>query len=129
MLGINAGTGQINWTAVTGGYVYSSPAVADGLVFLGSYDHNLYAFNAQSGHVVWHRDMGAPISGSPSVIGSMVWIATLGATAASGHLYALDVHTGALVLTRQNGRYAAPVAVQGIIVAPGLDEITALAPS
>ena len=34
------------WTAVTGGYVYSSPAVADGLVFMGSYDHNLYALNA-----------------------------------------------------------------------------------
>jgi outer membrane protein assembly factor BamB len=129
VLGINAGTGQINWTAVTGGYVYSSPAVAYGLVFIGSYDHNLYAFNAQSGHVVWQRDMGYPISGSPSVIGNMVWIATLGATAASGHLYALDARTGALELTRQNGRYAAPVAVQGIIVAPGLDEITALAPS
>jgi len=129
VLGINASTGAINWSAVTGGYVYSSPAVADGLVFLGSYDHNLYAFNTQNGRIVWHRDMGAPISGSPSVIGNMVWIATLGATAASGHLYALDARTGALDLTRQNGRYAAPVAVQGIIVAPGLDEITALTPS
>jgi len=31
-----------------GGYVGSSPAVADGLVYIGSGDWNLYAFNVSS---------------------------------------------------------------------------------
>ncbi len=33
------------WTAATGGYVYSSPAVANGVVYVGSYDGKLYAFS------------------------------------------------------------------------------------
>jgi outer membrane protein assembly factor BamB len=129
VIALNAATGRTIWTQQTGGYVYSSPAVADGLVFVGSYDHNLYAMSATSGRIVWRQDLGAPISGSPSVIGGLVWIATLGATAASGHTYAMNVRTGAIALTRAAGRYAAPVAIPGLIIDPGLDAVAALAPA
>jgi outer membrane protein assembly factor BamB len=129
VIALNASNGRTIWTQQTGGYVYSSPAVADGLVFIGSYDHNLYALSAATGRVVWRQDLGAPISGSPSVIGGLVWIATLGATAASGHTYAINVHSGAIALTRAAGRYAAAVAIPGLIIDPGLDAVTALAPA
>jgi outer membrane protein assembly factor BamB len=129
VIALNAATGRTIWTQQTGGYVYSSPAVADGLVFIGSYDHDLYAMSATSGRIVWRQDLGAPISGSPSVIGGLVWIATLGATAASGHTYAMNVRSGAIELTRAAGRYAAPVAIPGLIVDPGLDAVAALAPA
>lgn len=33
------------WTASTGAYIFSSPAVANGVVYVGSYDHKLYAFH------------------------------------------------------------------------------------
>ena len=33
------------WKFKTGGGVYSSPAVANGTVYIGSYDGNLYAFS------------------------------------------------------------------------------------
>ena len=32
------------WTATTGGQVFSSPAVANGVVYVGSTDGKLYAF-------------------------------------------------------------------------------------
>jgi outer membrane protein assembly factor BamB len=34
------------WSAPVGGIDYSSPAVANGVVYVGSLDHNLYAFDA-----------------------------------------------------------------------------------
>ena len=33
------------WTASTGGIIRSSPTVANGVVYVGSEDHNLYAFH------------------------------------------------------------------------------------
>jgi len=34
------------WTATTGATIFSSPAVANGVVYIGSYDRKLYAFKA-----------------------------------------------------------------------------------
>jgi outer membrane protein assembly factor BamB len=38
-------TNQTLWNYTTGSAVFSSPAVADGMVFIGSYDRNVYALN------------------------------------------------------------------------------------
>ena len=35
--------GQLKWSYTTGSYVSASPAVANGVVYVGSQDHNLYA--------------------------------------------------------------------------------------
>jgi len=40
----NASTGQQLWSATTGGSIYSSPAVVNGIVYVGSDDGSLYAF-------------------------------------------------------------------------------------
>ena len=42
---LNASTGALLWKYATGQYVYSSPAVANGVVYVGSFDNNLYAFH------------------------------------------------------------------------------------
>src|SRR5687768_14069481 len=42
----NAGSLATAWTAPTGNSVYSSPAVANGTVYVGSDDGKLYAFDA-----------------------------------------------------------------------------------
>ncbi|MGD0716776.1 MAG: PQQ-binding-like beta-propeller repeat protein, partial [Halobacteriota archaeon] len=39
----NATTGAKLWNYTTGGYVFSSPAVVNGTVYVGSSDGNLYA--------------------------------------------------------------------------------------
>ena len=48
---------------VLGDFVYSSAAVADRTVFVGSYDRRLYALDAVTGKVRWSVDAGERISG------------------------------------------------------------------
>ena len=45
-LALNASTGALLWRYATGGDVQSSPAVANGVVYVGSSDGNVYALNA-----------------------------------------------------------------------------------
>jgi hypothetical protein len=40
---------DVDWSAATGNVIESSPAVANGVVYVGSFDHHLYTFNAQTG--------------------------------------------------------------------------------
>jgi outer membrane protein assembly factor BamB len=73
------------WTGATGDYVSSSPAVANGVVYVGSGDHNLYAFSAKgttgcSGapktcQPLWgYGATGGPIDDSPAVAKGVVYI-------------------------------------------------------
>ena len=58
--------------------MYSSPAVgaipgAGRMLFVGSYDHRLYALDADNGKRRWAYDVGGQIPGSPTVIGTTVY--------------------------------------------------------
>jgi hypothetical protein len=44
---------DLGWSAVTGSPIFSSPAVANGVVYVGSDDGELYAFNAATGALLW----------------------------------------------------------------------------
>lgn len=48
---LDARTGALLWSATTGGWVESSPAVADGKVYVGSHDSALYAYSLDPGLV------------------------------------------------------------------------------
>jgi outer membrane protein assembly factor BamB len=41
---LNASTGALLWSYTTGGKVGASPAVANGMLYVGSEDYNIYAF-------------------------------------------------------------------------------------
>ena len=43
---LNATTGNVVWSYTTGSYVNSSPAVANGVVYVSSEDYRVYAFGA-----------------------------------------------------------------------------------
>ncbi|HLJ03013.1 MAG TPA: PQQ-binding-like beta-propeller repeat protein [Solirubrobacteraceae bacterium] len=99
-------SGRLAWRTGTGAYVYASPAVADppGLgptVFMGSYDGNFYAFDARSGAVRWRHYDGQRISGSATIVGSVVYYSDLGARTTSG----LDVRTGRRVFFFSDGAF------------------------
>ena len=54
VLGVNDVGGLAHkWTYATGAFVESSPAVMNGVVYIGSDDGNLYALNASSGQKMW----------------------------------------------------------------------------
>lgn len=52
--------------------IRSRPAVADGLVFVGAYDNNLYALNVNDGKFVWKYPALGGIGSSPVVAENMV---------------------------------------------------------
>ncbi len=64
-------------------------------VFIGSYDGNFYALNADSGAVRWSHASGSPISGSGTVIGDVVYYGVLGVKNSIG----LNVRTGRQVFS------------------------------
>ena len=44
-MALNAQTGEKLWSYTTGGSITSTPTVVNGFVYVGSNDHNLYAFS------------------------------------------------------------------------------------
>jgi outer membrane protein assembly factor BamB len=124
-----AHTGQLAWATGTGAYVYSSAAVADppGLgptVYLGSYDGNFYAFNAQSGAVRWTHPAGGRISGSPIIIGNVVYFSDLGSRSTAG----LDLRTGRQVFSFPDGAFNPAIADDGAIYLVGYSKLYQLLP-
>jgi len=57
------------WVANTGNQAGSSPAVANGIVYIGAADGKLYAFDATTGNPLWTAATGGPIESSPTVAG------------------------------------------------------------
>jgi outer membrane protein assembly factor BamB len=58
----------------TMGPMQSSPIVANGIVYLGSFDGNLYALDASTGAYLWSYFIGDWISSSPAVANGVVYI-------------------------------------------------------
>jgi outer membrane protein assembly factor BamB len=70
--------------------VSSSPSVANGVVYIGSPDHHLYALNATTGNILWKYEAGDVINfSSPAVANGIVYIGS------DDHaLHAVDAATG-----------------------------------
>ncbi|MCW4009297.1 MAG: InlB B-repeat-containing protein, partial [Candidatus Bathyarchaeota archaeon] len=68
-------TNQTLWNYTTGNAVLSSPAVADGVVYVGSKDNKVYALNASSGVQIWNYITGDDVSySSPAVVDGVVYV-------------------------------------------------------
>jgi outer membrane protein assembly factor BamB len=80
---------HVLWEFKTGGRVFSSPVVADGLVFVGSNDHFLHAIQASTGHELWKFATDANVNSTPAVAQGAVYVLSL-----DGNAYAVDEHTG-----------------------------------
>lgn len=83
------------WTAVAAGQLVSSPAVAGGVVYIGSRDHHLYAFDAAgSSHCsgtprtctpLWSAVTASDVLSSPAVANGLVYVGS-----DDNRLYAFD---------------------------------------
>lgn len=74
--------------------VRSSPAVYRGVVYVGAYDHNLYAVNAENGKFLWKYATEGGIASSPCVHEDRVLIGS-----ADRALYAVNAVTGRVAWT------------------------------
>ncbi|HKG25564.1 MAG TPA: PQQ-binding-like beta-propeller repeat protein, partial [Thermomicrobiales bacterium] len=114
---LDAGTGEERWRSDRAGDdLFSSPAVADGVVYVGGGDMDggtLLALNAEDGSPVWRYRVAANIATSPTLLGGIVY-----AGSDDGYLYAIDVASG----KRQCRHYmekiirSSPAALDGVIV-------------
>jgi outer membrane protein assembly factor BamB len=115
--------GGTRWSFSTSGWVYSSPAVWNGLVFEGSYDQHFYALDARTGRQRWSFAVAKPISGSPTVLDGVVYFSTLG-----NKTYGLDARTGKRLWSFPDGRYTPITASLTTVYLCGAHTIYALVP-
>ena len=69
----NANTGTKIWNYTAGNFVWSSPAIANGIVYVGSADCNVYALDAKTGTKVWNYKTRGFVNSSPSVTNGVVY--------------------------------------------------------
>jgi eukaryotic-like serine/threonine-protein kinase len=96
---------KIKWKFHTGGRVISSPAVANGVVYAGSTDGNVYAVDLDSGAQKWKFEIKARVPSSPAVSEGVVYFGSY-----DGQFYAVDAASGQLKWKFQTGgerRFAA----------------------
>jgi outer membrane protein assembly factor BamB len=110
-------TNQTLWSYTTGDCVLSSPAVAGGMVFVGSNDNKVYALSAATGTEVWNYTTGGSVGwSSPAVAGGVVYVGSY-----DYKVYALDAATGAQVWNYTTGScVVSSPAVAGGVVYVGL---------
>ena len=65
------------WTSRVGSLGYTTPAIADGRVFVGGFDGALRAYSAKTGQELWRRTVPGRILGAPVVVGKLVFFSTL----------------------------------------------------
>ncbi len=83
----NDGTVPTNsdlWRFKTGSSVWSSPAVSNGFVYVGSLDGNLYAIDALTGKEKWQFRTRGVVDSSPAVSNGVVYVGSY-----SNNLYAI----------------------------------------
>ena len=90
LLGTNVSNLTLDWSYTTGDSIVSSPAVFNGVVYIGSHDRNVYALDAKTGTRLWSYTTGGSIDSSPAVVNSIVYIGS-----EDDNVYALNAKTGA----------------------------------
>ena len=112
-------TNQTLWAFKTGGPVDSSPAVVDGVVYIGSNDNNVYALNATTGTLIWSYTTGGIVRSSPAVVGGMVYVGS-----EDNNVYAFNATTGVLIWSYTTGSpvVSSPTVVRGVVYVGSYDD-------
>ena len=69
-----------------GAFSYSSPTVANGVLYIGNMDHRLYAIDAKTGEMRWRFKTDAPVTSSPLLVDNVLYFGSN-----DGNVYAIDV--------------------------------------
>ncbi len=104
-------TNHTIWTYTTGDRVVSSPAVADGAVYVGSDDDKVYCLNASTGTQIWNYTTGSYVESSPAVADGKVYVGS-----ADWKVYCFNASTGAHIWNYTTGGmvvYSSPAVADG----------------
>lgn len=132
VFGVDAQSGEQQWAFDTRsfegagfsspsswGATASSPAVADGTVYIGNNDNQLYALDAQTGEERWGFVTENDIQSSPAVADGTVYVGSN-----DNHLYAIDAETGSELWSFETGGeigWSSPTVADGVVYVGSTD--------
>jgi len=110
LFAVSVQTGALLWSYPAGNTL--SPAVANGVVYVGAIDGNIYALNARTGALLWSYLTGRQVYSSPAVANGVVYAGSM-----DYNLYAWDASTGALLWIYPTGgeAYSSPAVANGVV--------------
>jgi outer membrane protein assembly factor BamB len=117
----------IAWDAQTGAErwrfnsapIESSPLLHGNRVFVGTWDHNVYAINAKNGRKIWSFQADNQVNSSPAYWRGRIFVGSDGGT-----LYALSAKSGKLLWSRSEAHefwYATPTVAYGRVYVGNTD--------
>jgi uncharacterized repeat protein (TIGR01451 family) len=120
----NVGSLQLKWRNSLGNelndldnFFLSSPAVVNGVVYVGSGDSNLYALNADTGVVLWSYAASSEVLSSPAVANGVVYFGSF--SSFGNNVNALNASTGAKLWSYSLGGLvlvsSSPVVANGVV--------------
>jgi outer membrane protein assembly factor BamB len=100
------------WTFAAGGPIDSTPAIDQGVAYLGDEAGDVYAITVTTGIPVWTTSVSSPVESSPAVDGGQVFFGD-----DSGDVVALNAATGASTWTTSIGGEVttAPAVAGGVV--------------
>lgn len=116
-------SGRHLWTVPAGAYVYSSPAVAHGVVCWGSYSGVFYGASAASGRILWRIDTGGAISGAAVIVDGVAYAGSF-----SHRIIGVNLHTGRRLMTFPHGQFVPVSGNGGRLLFHGFSRIFAVEP-
>jgi PKD repeat protein len=99
--------------------VDSSPAIADGVVYVGSYDNMVYAIYAANGTQKWAFTTGSFVDSSPAVVDGVVYVGSY-----DNMVYAIYAANGTQKWAFTTGSYvlSSPAVVDGVVYVGSYDD-------
>src|SRR5260370_27794523 len=73
----------VKWAFKTGGAIVSSPAIADGVVYITSLDCHLFAIDQETGKEKWNFKSRLPLASSPAVSAGLLYFVSSGSSLAA----------------------------------------------
>lgn len=122
----NAATLAVKWKGafpipyrITG-----SPVVSNGIVYVGTVQGTLVAFNASTGSIVWTFNANGPIYGSPTIHNGIAYFGTVdspGGGVIGNYAYALNATDGSLIWKNYlayGAAWVTPLVYNGVVYFP-----------
>ena len=110
-------TPNLLWSYPTTGALAgaSSPAVANGILYIGSANGNLYALNATDGIKLWNYSTDGAVDSSPAIDNGIVYVGSIG-----GGFYALNATNGEKIWSfTTDWINSSPTIVDGVVYFAG----------
>jgi outer membrane protein assembly factor BamB len=110
--------GETKWRQKAKRALTSSPLLHQGVLYVGSMDGQVYAFNAQDGWPVWRFRANKPVVSSAAVDGNLLFIGSV-----DDSLYAIDIRSGNKAWSFETGGQvtSSPAVNKGVVYVGSVD--------